>query len=169
MLCRQIITTSLCAALAASGAIAISGCGGSQLHDDFTLLQGQPHISLEDLAPKGLSRGDQTNFEAPLTRDGKAEGELFGQLTVEGLPGVDGVPKSTEIQSGELEFQLSDGDIMVLGLGEYARAGWKLKDNAPDVRAIIGGTGAYAGAGGELTTTRLANGTYEQQFHFVGR
>ncbi len=163
------MTASLCLALAASGAIALSGCGGGSQLDDFTLLMQRPEVHTVAVNANRLSHGDATYVEAKVTRDGKPYGIIFGQLTVKGLPGKFGRSDSIQIDQSEAVFQLKDGDIMVLGVSEYPLGGWKLKAEAPRIRAIIGGTGAYAGASGELITTRHGDGTYKQQFHFVGK
>lgn len=41
------------------------------------------------------------------------------------------------------------------------------RPNAPVVIAVIGGTGAYIGASGEVTTTRQADGSYRQVITLV--
>ena len=155
----------------ATGALALAGCGsddeGSDGPKDFTLVQEKPEITEADNGARGTTKGDQFHFEARMNdEDGEAAGIVLGELTVTGLPGRFGRPKGLQINRSELIFRLDGGDIMALGLSEYARAGWKLTADEPATRAIIGGTGDYAGARGELVTTRKSDGTYEQEFEF---
>lgn len=158
-------TTAVVLAITAVSAVALAGCGSSG-PSDFTLTQAKPDINQLDLGSKGSSHGDETHFEAGLTKDGKDAGTVFGTLTTKGLATENGRPASIEIRRSELVFDLEDGDVMALGVSEYPAAGWKLKAEEPTTRAIIGGTGKYAGARGELVTTRNSDGTYDQEFKF---
>jgi len=151
---------------AASAVIAIAllaGCGGTSGPADFTLVQSGPHITEID---NGASVGDATAFDAELTKDGAAFGSLYGEQTVIAEP--DPASKRTdEVRRTELDFELPDGQIVVQGTSHYAKGSWRLTVGKPVVRAIVGGTQAYAGVQGELTSTRNADGNYMQAFHFV--
>jgi hypothetical protein len=57
-------------------------------------------------------------------------------------------------------FYLGDGQIIANGIGLYPNAEQYLVVSVPHRIAIVGGTGKYLGARGEVTTTRNANGTY---------
>jgi hypothetical protein len=52
----------------------------------------------------------------------------------------------------------------VAGVADYPAAGGEFDPDQPVVRAIVGGTGAFIGAGGELTSTRHPAGGYTQVF-----
>jgi len=164
---RKPLALATIAALAA-GALATAGCGSDDDEPkDFTLIQEKPEIVEVKRGGRGVSKGDQFHFEARMNDEkGEAGGLVLGELTVTGLPGRFGRPKGLQINRSELIFRLDGGDIMALGLSEYASAGWKLAADEPTTRAIIGGTGDYAGARGELVTTRKDDGTYEQEFKF---
>lgn len=155
-------------AVLATGALVFAGCGGDDDKlKDFTLIQEKPEIIEVDGGNKGTSKGDEFHFEARMNdEDGEAAGIVLGDLTITGLAGKFGRPKGLQINRSQLVFRLDDGDIMALGLSEYATADWKLAAEEPTTRAIIGGTGDYAGARGELVTTRKSDGTYEQEFEF---
>ena len=63
-----------------------------------------------------------------------------------------------------MEIALDSGNkIQILKDGLIGRknAGSEFKKQIPQVRAVIGGTGDYMGARGQLTTTRNEDGTYE--------
>ena len=57
-------------------------------------------------------------------------------------------------------FNLGDGQIVASGMGLYPKTEQYLVVSVPHRIAIVGGTGKYLGARGEVTTTRRANGTY---------
>jgi hypothetical protein len=54
--------------------------------------------------------------------------------------------------------------ILLQGAGLYPVAGAALKRDVPLDRAVIGGTGRYAGAMGVVTTTHLSDGSWEHVF-----
>jgi len=162
---------------AASAVIAIAllaGCGGSSGPTDFTLSQDETHVTEVDVVPKVAdpnyvpgNAADTLVFDAQLTKDGAPFGEIFGEQLVVAEPAPWAPKRKTEIRRTELTFDLPDGQIVVQGTGPYAKGSWRLAVGKPVVRAIIGGTGAYAGARGEHTGTRQADGTYTHLFHFV--
>jgi hypothetical protein len=65
-----------------------------------------------------------------------------------------------EIRHRELVFTLKGGQLVAQGVSEYPAAQTEVAASRPVVIAIVGGTGDYLGARGEVTTTRRANGTY---------
>jgi phage baseplate assembly protein gpV len=54
--------------------------------------------------------------------------------------------------------------IVVAGVPDYPSNAPEFAADKPVVRAVIGGTGKYNGAGGQLTSTRNADGSYKQEF-----
>jgi len=51
--------------------------------------------------------------------------------------------------------------ILIQGVGLYPKAGSTLKSDAVLQRAVIGGTGKYAGAMGTVTSTHLSDNTWQ--------
>ena len=51
-------------------------------------------------------------------------------------------------------FDLPQGQISVLGVSDYREGDLLLPAGEPVTRAIVGGTGAYVGVDGEVTTVR---------------
>ena len=148
--------------------ITIAGCGGSSVPADFSLVQRPPHLAAVDQGAAGVSTADLDVFDAALTKDGAPFGTLYGEQTVEAEAGSIAAHNAVETRMTDLIFDLPDGQIVVHGASAYPRGNWHMHAGTPVVRAIVGGTKAYVGAGGELTTTRNANGSYTQAFHFVG-
>lgn len=90
------------------------------------------------------SRGDQIVFEDTLLQNGKTVGAGGGTCTVTSV-----VPADPPINlSCQVSYQLRDGQVVAQGRAS----------NAPvKTLAIVGGTGRYVGASGELELTELGN------------
>ena len=58
--------------------------------------------------------------------------------------------------------------IVVEGIADYPLDAPEFAVGQPVIRSIVGGTGLFPGARGELTTTRLETGAYRQDFALVG-
>ena len=145
----------------------IAGCQTGSSAMDFTLVQALPHIDFTDVAAKGDSPGDTEEFYAPLTRDGKPAGHVSGVLMIEDMPNnVTGVAGAEE-RLTLLNFDLPDGLIMVGGQAPYPAGEQTMRPQAPAVRPVIGGTKAYLGARGEVTTTKQSDQTYLHEFHLI--
>jgi hypothetical protein len=110
----------------------------------FTLIARLDRHSMVrvDAPPKGTSAGDVFVFSAGLRRDGKAGGRAeFVQTVVD--PGYRGI-------SMQADLLLSDGTLELRAAGLSRRAPGAAKPSAETDMAIVGGTGAYAGATGSI-------------------
>jgi hypothetical protein len=153
MLKRTLILAVAAAAVATAVPLASAPAAPS---GSFTLVARlDPHSMVRvDARPKGTSPGDVFVFSTSLRRDGKPDGRAeFVQTVVD--PRYRGV-------SMRADLLLSDGtlELQAAGLGRRARGG--AKPSAETDMAIVGGTGAYAGASGSVrlvpsgrTTQRL--------------
>jgi hypothetical protein len=122
----------------------------------FSLLASLDRHSMVrvDARPKGTSPGDVFVFSASLRRDGKPDGRAeFVQTVVD--PRYRGI-------SMRVDLLLSDGTIELQGAGLSRRAPGGASPSSETEMAIVGGTGAYAGASGSVklvpsgrTTQRL--------------
>ena len=107
-----------------------------------------------DARPKGTSPGDTFVFSTSLQRDGRPDGRAeFVQTVVD--PRYRGI-------SMRADLLLSDGTLELQGAGLSRRAAGGAKPSSQTDMAIVGGTGAYAGARGSVhlvpsgrTTQRL--------------
>ncbi|NBP86330.1 MAG: hypothetical protein EBU54_14510, partial [Mycobacteriaceae bacterium] len=95
--------------------------------------------------------GDQFAFEGPVLKDGKAYGVMLGTITKEFGNVKTWHPKS-EARLVTAVFDLPGGQISVLGASSYT-PGAPAGDFTRETRAVVGGTGTYLNAHGELTTT----------------
>jgi hypothetical protein len=147
----------------------ISACGGRSTNpstESFTVYEDVPKMSLLDLGQPGNSRGDAYHFFAPLrsSRGGPVTGEVFGSKTLIKLA-TDANP-STENRGTLLFFTFGghQNQIVVFGITEYSPSAGEFAAGKSVVRPILGGTGNYMGARGQLTSTRNADGSYTQAF-----
>ena len=149
-----------------------AGCQARSTAMDFTLVSPAPKIAGRadysvDLDPKGASPGDLSTWYATLTRDGKPAGHITGLRIVANLPNdIVGDPDSDE-RLTLINYAQPDGTIVVAGQAPYPIGAESLKPLEPVVRPVIGGTKAYLGARGEVTTTRQPDNTLVHQFHLI--
>jgi len=116
---------------------------------DFFLLDFGPDgvrevTSFQDpeLSP---SRGDQIVFEDTLLRRGARVGVGGGTCTVTTFVPDEPIPLSCQVT-----YQLADGQVAAQG---------RASSDPVKILAIVGGTGRYTGAAGELTLTENGDGT----------
>lgn len=139
-------------------ALLLTGCAPSE--QTLTLVQPSNAVDLEaiDLNPGG-DAGDGFVFESPVLNEGDAFGSLVGSMVeVSGLDRGSNPDREERLVSAV--FDLPDGQISVLGVSFYQRNEPLLDAGAPMTRAIVGGTGAYKGVTGEVTTTRNEDNSY---------
>jgi hypothetical protein len=133
---------------------------------EFTVHQEIPTLSDIDIGNGGKSHGDMLAFEAAISTEDGDQGVLSGILITVGLPGGQG--DVFEDRIGNLVFEFGDGDsIVVAGASDYAGDATEMNANHPQLRAVIGGTGKYLGARGQVATTRNDDGTYDHAFQLV--
>ncbi len=127
----------------------------------LVLMQGAPTIKtwdLQNLAPGAT----ETIFGAKLTTTkGKASGYLTGSILSDEIIQVGA---NGEYRHRTLTFTLPAGQILAKGNSFYPSGQAELSFNESATIAVIGGTGKYLGANGEVKTTRKADGTYRHVF-----
>jgi len=130
-----------------------------EAHKFIKLHQDPPLLTIVDIAPAGHSDGDMLAFEAALTGEDGAKATLYGLLITEDIPnGSD----TQEDRSGQLYFDFGNGNsIVVAGRSVYAKSETEMNTAAPQLRAIIGGTGVYIGARGQVSTAHNADKSYD--------
>ena len=85
---------------------------------------------------------------------------MLGMVTIVSLPTGPNDPFLDRIISAVLDFGEND-TLIVGGKSVYNSYQSEIKDNAPQIRAVIGGTGRFIGARGQITTSRSTSGNYE--------
>jgi hypothetical protein len=147
----------------------IAACGARSTNsstETFTVYEDAPKMSLLDLGEPGNSPGDVYHFSAPLrsSRGGPVTGEVFGSKTLIKL--ATGTNPDVENRGTLLFFTFGghQNQIVVFGITEYSPSAGEFAAGKSVVRPILGGTGKYIGARGQITTTRNADGPYTQMF-----
>ena len=129
---------------------------------DLILKQDAPVIVAQDSQDGAIVT---RVFEAVVrNRAGKRVGTLSGQQ--ESLEStLEGKVEETRLRT--LVFVFKGGQIIAQGASDYPVDGGKFRPGKAFTIAIIGGTGTYVGARGELMSILNADGSYTQKFRFV--
>jgi hypothetical protein len=162
----QRMVTGLAALLAI---VLIAACGAhstNQSTETFTVYEDAPKMGLLDLGAPGKSLGDIYHFSAPLhsERGGPVTGEVIGSKTLVKVA-TDANP-NLERRATLLFFTFAQGkdQIIALGAADYTASAPEFEAGQPVVRPVLGGTGKYIGARGQVTSTRSDDGSYTQVF-----
>lgn len=131
----------------------------------FHIIQAQPKLVHIDVGTDGASHGDLMAFEATFTTEDGGSGILSGILITVDIPEGDGV-FFDRIGNIALDFGGVDS-LVVGGHSTYAAGVGEMAVDLPQVRAIIGGTGRFIGARGQMTTTRRVAGHYDHTIELV--
>lgn len=119
-----------------------------------------PDPTFLDLGAEGPSVGDMRIFEfGGQTAEGEAV-VLDFVMTTTGIP--DGAEVENRMTTAVFSFANGANDrVLVEGIGQYPRAGSTVKIDGALERAIVGGTGRFAGARGTVLSTHLSDGTWQ--------
>ena len=126
-----------------------------------TVAHGPVTLPLVDAAPAGSSVGDLRTVWTPLRRPGRKPvvGYLTGSLLT---VAVDRPTAGMELRTSNLVFVIGrPGDqIVVGGVAAYPSSAPTVVRRTVTVRAVIGGSGAFAGARGWCRTVPHASGRW---------
>jgi hypothetical protein len=144
----------------------VSACGGGATKSSLAVYEDAPTLNPVDVGKPGKSPGDAYYFFANL-RDqlgGPVTGHLYGMKTL--IKPEDPSTPNAEQRATLLffVFDKSQDQIVVAGVPDYPPNAPEFGANQPVLRAVLGGTGKYNGAGGQLTSTRNPDGSYKQEF-----
>jgi len=163
---RVSATLAAAVALAALGTVASPVADAAGERTTFKVRQEVPVLVTVDIGPEGASHADMLAFEALIKREDGTQGILRGILTTVDIP--DGSGDVLEDRVGQLVFDLGDGSMLVVsGASVYPHQSVEMAVNQAQVRAVIGGTGDFIGARGEVTTVRNEDGSYEHSFELL--
>ena len=141
--------------------VALAGMGTSWAGERKILKvhQDPPALVQLDLGANGPSHGDVAAFDAKVRDEAGRMGTLHGLLvTVE--PAA-----SEEHRFGQLFFDFGNGNgIVVAGKRLFPRGQREISSGKEQLYAIIGGTGDFIGARGQLSSVRNADGSYDHLF-----
>lgn len=132
----------------------------------ITLKQEAPTRTAIDLGEPGPSAGDLQFFEAKLSGDGGLTATLTGLVITAHVPPAGSEGEETAL--AQMTFDFGDGNSLVVeGKHVYPGAGAEFTPGAPQVRAVVGGTGIYMGARGQLETSRQDDDSYAHAFTLI--
>lgn len=132
----------------------------------FAIVQEAPTIEHIDSGYSADSSGDVTSFIAEIIHEDGTRGVMHGLLHAVATKQLDGV--EVVHKHGQVVIQFGSGDSLIVnGSAIYPSGLVEMSANAPQRRAITGGTGRYVGARGEMTTTRNENGQYDHEILLV--
>ena len=150
------LTSIACLSLLVSAPLLAS----NQEIETFTIIQDNPVIKHIDLGAPGGSHGDLLAFEASFADKDGNKGVMSGVIITVALP--DGIGGQFYDRIGNVALDFGGIDSLVLaGKSLYPTGAGEMQVDAPQVRAVTGGTGRYLGARGQMTTTRRDAGHYE--------
>jgi hypothetical protein len=148
---------------------ASAACSDDTSKTSLTVFSDAPTINPVDVGPPGNSPGDAYYFSAPL-RDqpgGAVTGQVYGTKTMVKPP----APANPNVEQRAtmlfFVFGNSQDQIVAAGVPDYPPNASQFQANQPVLRAVVGGTGKYNGVGGQLTSTRNADGSYKQEFSLI--
>lgn len=124
----------------------------------MVLEQGVPMLKHFEIGGPGLTDGDLHVFSASFTGADGVSGTVYGQMVTVDMPDGDDLHADRLVN---LTFDFGDDNtIVVAGQSKYPKDAQEMQANVGQPRPIIGGTGRYTGAAGELISQRNENGTY---------
>ena len=131
----------------------------------LVLTQQPPTLHAIDLHTEGASVADMVLYEAAIAGERGESGTLTGVLITADVPDPEtGDPHQDRL--GQLSFDLGDGDsLVVAGEAVYPGGDAEMAAGAAQLRAVVGGTGDFVGARGQVATTRDGeDGGYRHEF-----
>ena len=105
-------------------------------------------------------------FEAVFTADDGASGEMHGVIITVSIPIGENELFLDRIAQIVVNFGNTD-TLVIAGTAAYPNGQAEMAPDSPHVRAVIGGTGRFIGARGQMVTTRRDAGHYEHTFTLV--
>jgi hypothetical protein len=132
----------------------------AEVTTEFTIHQDVPSLVHVDLGQDGHSHGDLLAFDAPIQATNGEKGKVSGFVLTVDIPEMEHEIFQDRIAS--IVFDLGNANTLVIsGNAVYPHQGeLEMVKNNPQIRAVVGGTGKYIGARGQVSTTRDADGGY---------
>jgi hypothetical protein len=130
----------------------------------IVLTQQPPALHPVDLHIEGASVADMVLYEASVAGEQGESGMLTGFLITADVPDAE-TGDVHQDRLGQLSFDLGNGNsLVVAGEAIYPGEDVEMTANAEQLRAVVGGTGEFMGARGQVETTRNEGGSYRHEF-----
>jgi hypothetical protein len=123
------------------------------------------HAVVTPTSTIGAGIGTVRTFFIPIDVDGVSADNQYLSGTLTTLS--DSVNGDEELRSANLVFVFGDeaNQLVVGGISLYPPAGSTIAVGAETVRPVVGGSGVYAGATGEVVSTNLGDEGWSHVFH----
>lgn len=157
------MTASRTRTTGAAGLLAVAlllpaGVVGAAGPETLVVAQDPFDVAAHDLAGDGIGHGDLYTWIAPATTEDGRTGTIVGEHQVVHMP-TEG--PYAEVRIGTSVLDLGDGDtIAFAGLIPVTTPLGQIEPGTELVNAIIGGTGAFGGAKGEIRSLRGEDGAW---------
>ena len=131
----------------------------------FVLTQQPPTLHPVDLHIEGASVAEMVLYEAAIAGEQGEAGLLTGFLITADVPDAE-TGDVHQDRLGQLSFDLGNGNsLVVAGEAIYPGEDVEMTPNAEQLRAVVGGTGDFMSARGQVATTRNDDdGSYRHEF-----
>ncbi|MGY8791886.1 MAG: hypothetical protein ACKVKR_16650, partial [Pseudomonadales bacterium] len=136
----------------------------------LTLNQERPNVVHVDLGQDGGSHGDLLGVDAFFTSTAGLSGKVSAIITTIDVPSQGEDVFQDRFFKGAFDFGEAN-TLVVFGKSDYppdSSGADELAVNMPLIKPVVGGTGEFMGARGQVTTTRKEDGTYQHDFQLVG-
>ena len=135
----------------------------------LVVVQEPPSLIQVDIGQDGGSHGDVLVYDAKFTSAKGLSGKLSGMITT-----VD-IPEPGEVVHDKITEIVFDffgvGTLVIGGKSVYPFDGsgtGEMALNSAQIRPVVGGTGDFLGALGQVSTTRNEDLSYKHEFQLVG-
>jgi hypothetical protein len=150
--------------IALGSAGALTTARAQQPTRTFVLTQQPPSLHPVDLHIEGASVADMVLYEASVAGEQGESGMLTGFLITADVPDAE-TGDLHQDRLGQLSFDLGDGNsLVVAGEAIYPGADVEMTQDAAQLRAVVGGTGDFMGARGQVATSHNDDGSYRHEF-----
>ena len=149
---------------ALGSASALPAVQAEQHTRSFVLTQQPPTLHPVDLHIEGASVADMVLYEASVAGEQGESGLLTGFLITADIPDAETGDVHHD-RLGQLSFDLGNGtSLVVAGEAIYPSGEVEMTADVAQRRAVVGGTGEFMGASGQVETTRNNDGSYRHEF-----
>jgi hypothetical protein len=132
----------------------------------FKIKQLNRELTNVDVDSNGVDKGDEMLFFGDLEDENGRRGILLGENKIIEMPDSNNHFQG-QARLSKIVFRFDNDQVIVFGAVDYPKEGGEIKTALPQAKAIIGGTGKYIGASGEVKTKRLESGEYEHEFRLL--
>ena len=133
----------------------------------LVLYNGPPTLYRRSLGRDGSAVGDIIAWHASLVEQNQWCSNVVGTCNGTMIVTRDALGDGREHRMTNIELDWDGGPDSLLVAGSHPYPVGQNETDTPIVRAVTGGTGKWAGAAGEMISTRLSNGYYRHDIYLL--